>query len=64
MKMDKNELEETIELLEGFKGKQTELITVYVPAGYDVNSAQRQLEAEKGTAKNIKTTATRTADYG
>ena len=59
MKMDKNELEETIELLEGFKGKQTELITVYVPAGYDVNSAQRQLEAEKGTAKNIKTTATR-----
>jgi len=57
--MDKNELEETLELLEGFKGRQTELISVYIPDGYDVNSVQRQLEAEKGTAKNIKSTSTR-----
>jgi hypothetical protein len=45
--------------LREFKGRQTELITVYIPAGYDVNSVQRQLEAEKSTAKNIKSTATR-----
>lgn len=53
------ELEEVLEQLEDYKGKNTELITVYVPQGYDVNSVQKQLETEKGTAKNIKSTATR-----
>ena len=57
--IDKNELEEVIAELKTYKGRQTELITVYVPAGYDVNAVQRQLEAEKSTAKNIKSTATR-----
>jgi peptide chain release factor subunit 1 len=57
--MNKNELEDALEELREFKGRQTELITVYIPAGYDVNSVQRQLEAEKSTAKNIKSTATR-----
>jgi|SRR3989344_5474991 len=52
-------LEEFIETLEGFRGRATELITVYVPAGYDVNSVQKQLEAERSTAKNIKSTSTR-----
>jgi peptide chain release factor subunit 1 len=55
----KNELEEKIAELETHKGRHTELITVYVSAGYDVNSVQRQLEAEKSTAKNIKSTTTR-----
>ena len=59
MELDKNELEEVLEVIENYKGRQTELITVYIPAGYDVNSVQRQLEAEKGTAKNIKSTSTR-----
>jgi len=59
MPITKFELEELLEKLEEFRGRQTELITVYIPAGYDVNSVQRQLEAEKGTAKNIKSTATR-----
>ncbi len=58
-KLTKDELEEILQELEGYKGKHTELITVYIPAGYDVNSVQRQLEAEKSTAKNIKSTATR-----
>jgi peptide chain release factor subunit 1 len=58
-KLSKDELEEILEELEGYKGRQTELISVYIPAGYDVNSAQKQLEAEKSTAKNIKSTATR-----
>ncbi len=57
--LSKDELEELLEQLSEYKGRQTELITVYVPAGYDVNSVQRQLEAEKSTAKNIKSTATR-----
>lgn len=55
----KQELSETVDKLSGIKGRQTELITVYISAGYDVNAVQRQLEAEKSTAKNIKSTATR-----
>lgn len=59
VKVNKSELEDLLEELEKHKGRHTELITVYIPAGYDVNSVQRQLEAEKSTAKNIKSTATR-----
>jgi len=59
MAITKEELEEVIEELEQYRGRQTELITVYISAGYDVNAVQRQLEAEKSTAKNIKSTATR-----
>ena len=58
-KLSKIELEEMLKELESHKGKHTELISVYISAGYDVNSVQRQLEAEKSTAKNIKSTATR-----
>ncbi|MBU0958376.1 MAG: hypothetical protein KKB31_00380 [Nanoarchaeota archaeon] len=57
--ISKNELEEVIEELEQYKGRHTELITVFISAGYDVNAVQRQLEAEKSTAKNIKSTSTR-----
>ena len=59
MPLTKDELEEVVEELSGHKGTHTELITVLIPAGYDVNSVQRQLEAEKSTAKNIKSTTTR-----
>ncbi len=57
--MNKAELAEILEELEKHKGRHTELVTVYIPAGYDINSVQRQLEAEKSTAKNIKSSATR-----
>lgn len=59
MKLNKDELEEIIEELEQHKGRHTELISVYISSGYDVNAVQRQLEAEKSTAKNIKSTSTR-----
>lgn len=59
VKLTKNELEDLIEELKDYRGRHTELITVYISAGYDVNSVQRQLEAEKSTAKNIKSTSTR-----
>lgn len=57
--VSKLELETLLEELEKHKGRHTELISVYVSAGYDVVSVQKQLEAEKSTAKNIKSTATR-----
>jgi len=59
MAITKDELESVIEELGQYKGRHTELITVYISAGYDVNSVQRQLQAEKSTAKNIKSTSTR-----
>ncbi|PJE81734.1 peptide chain release factor 1 [Candidatus Pacearchaeota archaeon CG10_big_fil_rev_8_21_14_0_10_32_42] len=58
-KLTKSELEDFIEKMKVHRGRATELITVYIPAGYDVNAVQRQLEAEKSTAKNIKSTSTR-----
>lgn len=57
--INKVELEVLLEELEKHKGRHTELITVYISAGYDIVSVQKQLEAEKSTAKNIKSTATR-----
>jgi peptide chain release factor subunit 1 len=59
MAITKDELEEKIAELENYKGRHTELISVYISSGYDANAVQRQLEAEKSTAKNIKSTATR-----
>lgn len=59
MKIDKDELVEIVAQLESHKGRHTELISVYIPADYDVNAVQRQLEGEKSTAKNIKSTTTR-----
>ena len=59
MILTKEELKETVEELGKHRGKHTELISVYIPRGYDVNTVQKQLEAEKSTAKNIKSTATR-----
>jgi peptide chain release factor subunit 1 len=53
------QLGELIEELKEQRGRATELITVYVPAGNDVNTAQKQLEGERSTAKNIKSTSTR-----
>ncbi len=59
MAMDSDELEEVLSELEKHKGRHTELITVYISADYDAVSVQKQLEAEKSTAKNIKSTGTR-----
>jgi len=59
VELTKDELEEKLEVLSKLKGRQTEFITVYISAGYDVNAVQRQIAAEKSTAKNIKSTSTR-----
>lgn len=56
---DKLELEEFIEKLKGIKGRHTELITVYIPAGFNINAVAKQIEQEKSTAVNIKSKNTR-----
>ena len=58
---EKIELEEKIIHLESVKGRHTELVTVMIPAGFNVIQVIRQLEAEKSTAANIKSKATRSA---
>jgi peptide chain release factor subunit 1 len=45
--------------LKGYRGRHTELITVYVPAGYNLNNIAKQLDIEKSTAQNIKSKSTR-----
>jgi peptide chain release factor subunit 1 len=57
--LTRSELEQFLKEMGGHRGRATELITVYVPSGYDINVVSRQLEGEKGTAKNIKSTSTR-----
>jgi len=53
------ELEETVEELERYRGRHTELITVYIPSGFNINQVIKQVEDEKGTASNIKSSSTR-----
>jgi peptide chain release factor subunit 1 len=55
----KYNLEEFVERIKSYRARHTELITVYVPAGTDINIITRQLESEKSTAANIKSTGTR-----
>ncbi len=48
-----------IKNLEGYKGRHTELVSVYVPAGYDIIKIIQHLAQEQGTATNIKDSTTR-----
>jgi peptide chain release factor subunit 1 len=56
---EKQKLQDLIELLGSIKGRHTELVTVLIPTGANINLIQRQLEGEKSTASNIKSAATR-----
>lgn len=55
----KSELEEFIQRIKEYRARHTELITVLVPNGFDINLITKQLESEKSTAANIKSTSTR-----
>ncbi len=52
-------LKKFIKELSKHRGRHTELVTVYVPAGYDIVKIQQHLAQEQGTAVNIKSTSTR-----
>jgi peptide chain release factor subunit 1 len=54
-----SEIRKLISELESFKGRHTELISVYVPAGYNLVEVINQLAQEKSTAANIKSKTTR-----
>lgn len=55
----KHDLKKFVKELELYRGRHTELVTVYVPQDYDMNKIINHLDQEKGTATNIKSSATR-----
>jgi len=56
---EKQKLRKFISELEIIRGRHTELVSVYVPADYDLNKIINHLQQEQGTASNIKDAKTR-----
>ena len=54
-----HKLKKFIKELELHRGSHTELVSVYIPAGYDMNKIINHLSQEQGTATNIKSASTR-----
>lgn len=52
-------LKSLIKELKPLRGRHTELVTVYVPSGYDLNKRINHLMQEQATATNIKSATTR-----
>jgi len=52
-------LKKFIKELENFRGRHTELVSVYIPQDYDMNKIINHLSQEQGTASNIKSASTR-----
>ena len=60
--MDSKQRHQLRRLLKEIKEKQgrhTELVSIYVPSGYDLNNVLSQLMQEQGTASNIKSKTTK-----
>src|SRR3990172_7237181 len=55
----RQKLKRIIQELGSHRGRHTELVSVYVPAGYDLNKIIGHLQQEQGTAENIKSASTR-----
>jgi len=53
------ELRKFVKHMRKYRGRHTELVTVYIPSGYDIHKIIGHLSDEAGTASNIKSTATR-----
>ncbi|MFQ6088405.1 MAG: peptide chain release factor aRF-1 [Candidatus Methanofastidiosia archaeon] len=48
-----------LEELSSHRGRHTELVSLYIPQGYEISKITSQLREELGTASNIKSTSTR-----
>lgn len=53
----KRRLKDLVEELDGFRGRHTELVSVYIPAGHNLHKVVDQINNEKSTAQNIKSKA-------
>ena len=56
---EKLRLRKLIKELEKIRGRHTELVSVYIPSGYNIVEVSNQLFQEKSTASNIKSKTTR-----
>ncbi len=52
-------LRKLLKELSSYRARHTELVSVYIPFGYDIVKVQQQLSQEAGTARNIKSASTR-----
>ncbi len=55
----KQKLRKFVNELSLIRGRHTELVSVYIPAGYDIIKIIQHIDQEKGTASNIKDAKTR-----
>ena len=58
--MNKYQLKKLIKKLEDIRGRNTELVSLYVPAGYDMSKISEFVTSEQSEAENIKSKHTRT----
>jgi peptide chain release factor subunit 1 len=56
---EKYKLRKLVNELRGKRGRHTELVSVYIPKGFDMNNVISQLMDEQGTATNIKSKGTK-----
>ena len=56
---DRRKMKMLVKELKAQKAMHTEFVSVYIPAGYDLNKINSHLSDELGTASNIKSSATR-----
>jgi peptide chain release factor subunit 1 len=61
MEKKRQEMEELVQRLSTIRGSHTELVTVLIPAGANIHQVSSQIFAERSTADNIKSKATRSA---
>lgn len=59
--VDKLHIKHFLKEVQAVRGRHTELISIYVPAGYELTGKIQQLQQEQGTATNIKSKQTRDA---
>ncbi len=55
----RHKLKQFVKEMEGYKGRHTELVSVYVPKDYELSKIIGHLQQEQGTASNIKSKSTR-----
>ncbi len=56
---ERYKLRRFIKEVENIKGRGTELVSVYIPAGYELSKISTHISEEQGTATNIKSKQTR-----
>ncbi len=56
---NRQKLRKFLKELDSIRGRHTELVSVYVPSGYDIIKIIQHLQEEQGTAENIKDKTTR-----